>query len=203
MLENMLNNVWFIGIVSGIISSVLISVFIFLREYYSKQARWERKRLKCCRIAIKNMIDRFNISYYSHPLGPIMTYEHYIWILFELLCVINNYDSYNNYTDDKFKEAAEDWFNSYKKENMESAIMPYSITEIANITAEVDSWGVNGEPYIEKIMPRRLRLLITKLKNKLFYLTHNKSRRINNILYEGSHIPTDETTKFILKHIEK
>lgn len=200
----MLENVWFISIVSGIISSVLIMIFIFLKEYYSRQARWERKRLKYCRIAIKNMIDRFNISCWSgHPLGPMITYEHYIWILFELLCVINKYDSYNHYTDDEFKEAAEDWFNSYKKENMESAIMPYSITEIANIMLEVNSYGINGKPYIEKIMPRWLRLLITKLKNKWYYLTHNKTSRINDILYNGAQIPTDKTTKFILKHIEK
>lgn len=124
MLENMLENPWFINLICDI---VLIPICWYIINYFTDEQKWKRKRIKCCKQAIHNIIQRFNISVRiigsggGHIHGPILTYNNYILVLYELFFVINNWDS-SIISDQTFKDDALSWHQDYVNNHMQNAI---------------------------------------------------------------------------------
>lgn len=195
----MLENPWFINLICDII---LVPICWHIINYFTDEQKWKRKRLKCCKLAIYNMIQKFNISVGTgHPLGPILTYQNYILVLYELYFVINGKDS-SKIPNQTFLNDALSWHQSYVNQNMQNAIEVYSVLEIEKLLYEVNSYGKNGKGFISSIFPNFIHYFY-KLRNKIYnFFNVNKRKNFNygmKLLYGSYKIPTD---KVIIHEIE-
>lgn len=194
----MLENPWFINISCGI----LLPLCWYIINYFKDEECWKRKRLKFCKIAIYNMIERFNISNSNgYPLGPRLTQQNYILVLYELYFVINGNDS-SKIQNQTFINDANAWYQSYAKQNMQNAIEVYSNLEIEEMLIEVNSYGKNGKSFIREICPNFVRWFY-KIRNKIYDVFNiNKQKNFNygmELLYGSYKIPTDKATVQIIK----
>jgi len=194
----MLENPWFINIVCGI----LLPFMWYVINYFKDEECWKRKRLRCCKIAIHNMIKRFNINIGNGPPnGPILTYQNYILVLYELLFVINENDS-STIPNQIFINDALSWHNNYVNQNMQRAVEVYSVQEIEELLYEVNSYGKTGKSFIRCICPNFVKCFY-KFRNWLYIKTYI-TKRMNfnygmNLLYGGWKLPTDKATLIIIK----
>ena len=194
----MLENPWFINIACGI----LLPLCWYIINYFKDEECWKRKRLKCCKIAIYNMINRFNIAVGTgNPLGPILTQQNYILVLYELYFVINGNNS-SKIPSQTFISDANAWYQSYAQQNMQSAIEVYSHYEIEELLIEVNSYGKTGKSFIREICPNFVRWFY-KIRNKIYEMFNvNKRKNYNygmTLLYGKYKIPTDFATQKIIE----
>lgn len=178
----------------GIAVCIGYDVIKRLLVYLSDQEAWKRKRLKACKIAIYNLIDRFNIDQLSSNQWSVrmVTPETNKWVLFETLMVLNNTNGKKQYPDETdFKKAAESWYNDNTKNGID--IQFYTQTKINELLLEISSWNnPNGRPWIYERIPTFVKLWVS-VKNWV-YAHRSVTTKLNKFLYSGSSLPRNNYT---------
>lgn len=149
------------GVIAGLIATIIYAFFARLLKHYSPDARFARKRLKACKKAIYELIERFNISVgqsVSFEFTPTLTPENYKLCLFETYLILNNTTGNKRYPDvETYKDEANRWYNEWNNKRMASSIEFISPAEMESLLIEVNSWGVQGRPWTYTHFPKIMR----------------------------------------------
>jgi len=175
-----------------------------LLVYLSEQEVWKRKRLKACKIAINNLIKRFQIDQLSSNQwsGRMVTSESYKWVLFETVLVLNNTDGQTQYpSEPEFKEAAEAWYNDYVNNGID--IQFYTPSKINELLLEISSWlNPSGKPLRYKYIPTFVKWWVN-VKNWV-YAHRSVTTKLNKFLYSGSSLPrNNNVTRIIISMLSE
>lgn len=126
-----------IGIISGIISGVLIIIGQILCNKFNKRAVTERKLYHIFRQAVINLVNdpNYNISVgHNVPFGaPTLTLENYKLVLYEYFCIFNHLSVRQEKTVDEFKELAFEYYDAWRDHGMLDVVKKYTPREVEDI----------------------------------------------------------------------
>lgn len=194
------------GVVSGMISTVACSCVREICHYFSREERFKRQRLVACRKAIYELSERFKIDV-GHSalfeLTPTVSTETYIYCLFETYLILNGTTGREKYPEDSlFKSTATRWYNEWNTARMADSIEFMSPSEINRLVIEVNSYGINGCPWTERLLPTMMKFV----HNVKGYLSRrrNKYDQMCDFLYREYKLPyNNNLTKINLEMLER
>lgn len=164
-----------------------------ISAYLSPDAIRKRRRAKLCRLAIYNLDERFNISVSNEASLEslvVLTKEKYVWCLFEAHLLANRSSGKDRYPDDdKFKDAAKLWYLSYANNNQLDRIQLASQSEMDRLVVEVNSWGVDGRPWL--LAHCKPLWQFKNFASKQLYNMHSKEYHLCHYLYSGYKLPSN------------
>jgi len=148
------------GVIAGLIATIIYAIFVRLLRHFSSDAKYARRRLKACKKAIYELIDRLNISVgmsASFEFTPTLTPENYRLCLFETYLILNNTTGKRRYpNDEKYKDEANTWYNEWNNNRMANSIEFISPAEMDSLLIEVNSWGAEGRPWTYTFFPKTM-----------------------------------------------
>ena len=147
--------------------------------------------MTACRKAIYELMERFDIEI-GHSglieLTPTLSPENYILCLFETYLIINGTTGRQKYPDDnKFKTTADEWYAEWNNARMADVIEYISPSDMNYLLIEVNSWGINGRPWLERHLP-----LVVKMYHMFKnwqYNRRSKSAKLCDFLFRDYKLP--------------